>query len=90
METDNNHKPFSRRGFLGMGMMLPFLGIAKPLEAGAVSAQEQDNEFTTMLTAEGKAVKVRKSALKNSKVIEEKMSNQSLLRWLKPKGFGSK
>ena len=90
METDNKHKPLSRRGFLGAGMFLPFLCVTKPLAAKPASEQEQDNEFTTMLTAEGKAVKVRKSALKNSKVIEEKMSNQSLLKWLKPKVFGSK
>jgi hypothetical protein len=40
-----------------------------------------------MLTADGKAVKVRKNAVKNAKVIEKKMSNHSLLNWLKPKGF---
>jgi hypothetical protein len=90
METDNKNKPFSRRGFLGMGMLLPFLSVTRPLAAEPKSGQDQDSEFTTMLTAEGKAVKVRKSALKTSKVIKEKMSNQSLLKWLKPKGFGSK
>lgn len=53
----------------------------------AVEEQKQDDEFVTMLTAEGKAVKVRKDALKEAKVVENKMSNQSLLNWLKPKGL---
>lgn len=88
MEKGNKKEPISRRGFLGVGMLLPFLSVTKPLAAKPQA--DEDDEFTTMLTAEGKAVKVRKSALKNSKVIEEKISNQSLLKWLKPKGFGSK
>ena len=88
MEKDDKKKPLSRRGFLGAGALLPFLSTAKPL--GAKPKSDQDDEFITMLTAEGKAVKVRKSALKNAKIIEEKISNQSLLNWLKPKGFSSK
>jgi uncharacterized protein (DUF1501 family) len=87
MKTDNKNKPLSRRGFLGAGMLLPFLSVTKPLAAEPASEQVQDNEFITMLTAEGKTVKVRKNAVKDAKVIEKKMSNQSLLNWLKPKGF---
>jgi hypothetical protein len=85
MEKDDKKEPLSRRGFLGASALLPFLSIAKPPEAK--QRADQGDEFITMLTAEGKAVKVRKSALKNAKVIEEKISNQSLLNWLKPKGF---
>lgn len=88
MDKDNKKEPISRRGFLSLGMMMPFLSVTKPLAAKPQT--HEDDEFTTMLTPEGKAVKVKKSALKNSKVIEEKISNQSLLKWLKPKGLGSK
>ncbi len=88
MEKDDKKKPLSRRGFLRAGALLPFLSITMPLEAKQKA--DQDDEFITMLTAEGKAMKVRKSALKNAKIIEEKISNQSLLNWLKPKGFSSK
>ena len=89
MNSKNKNNPLSRRRFLGAGLTLPFLGVAVPLVAES-SEKEEDSEFVTMLTAEGKAVKVRKSELKNSKIIEKKMSNQSLLSWLKPKGVTSK
>lgn len=85
MKHENKNPAFSRRKFLGVSLALPFLPVAKPLAASP--DHPQDYEFVTMLTAEGKAVKVRKDAVKNAKVIEKKMSNQSLLSWLKPKGF---
>lgn len=90
MKPENKSNQLSRRRFVGTGLSLPFLGIATPLAAEPANKQTEDTEFIIMLTAEGKAVKVRKSELKNSKVIEKKMSNQSLLSWLKPKGFTEK
>lgn len=81
---------FSRRKFLDAGLKLPLLGVAGQLSAKPDSDNKDDTEFTTMLTAEGKAVKVRTSELKNAKVIEENLSNKSLLNWLHPKGFTSK
>jgi len=87
MEPENVNNQLSRKTFLRVSLALPFLPVTKSLAAGSVNAQKQDDEFVTMLTAEGKAVKVRKDAVKNAKVIEKKMSNQSLLSWLKPKGF---
>ncbi|MBS1554096.1 MAG: hypothetical protein JSU09_04155 [Bacteroidetes bacterium] len=79
--------PFSRRKFLGFSLALPFLPVARPLAKSNADEKNEDDEFITMLTSEGKAVKVRRDAVKNAKVIEKKMSNQSLLSWLKPKGF---
>ncbi|MBL7870522.1 MAG: hypothetical protein JNM78_02835 [Cyclobacteriaceae bacterium] len=81
------NNPFSRRKFLGFSLALPFLPVTRPLAKSPVDEQFKDDEFVTMLTPEGKAVKVRRDAVKNAKVIEKKMSNQSLLSWLKPKGF---
>lgn len=89
MEPDNTDNSLSRKKFLKVSLTLPFLPVAKSL-AGSADELKQDNEFVTMLNAEGKAVRVRKDALKKAKVIEQKMSNQSLLSWLKPKGFNSK
>jgi hypothetical protein len=85
MKHDSKNPAFSRRKFLGVSLALPFLPVTKPM--AAVDNQRQEDEFVTMLTAEGKAVKVRKEALKGAKVIKKKMSNQSLLSWLKPKGL---
>jgi len=90
MKPENKNNPLSRRKFLGASLTLPFLSVAVPLAAKSTDDKSEDLEFTTMLTAEGKAVKVRTSELKNAKVIEKKLSNQSLLSWLKPKGFTSK
>ena len=90
MEPDNKNNQLSRKKFLGISLALPFLPVAKSLAAGPSNEQKQVDEFVTMLNAEGKAVRVRKDALKAAKVIEKEMSNQSLLSWLKPKGFTSK
>ncbi|MBL7878044.1 MAG: hypothetical protein JNL53_20425 [Cyclobacteriaceae bacterium] len=87
MKSDSKNIPFSRRKFLGFSLALPFLPVVRPLAKTTEDGQSKDDEFVTMLTAEGKAVKVRRDAVKNAKVIEKKMSNQSLLSWLKPKGF---
>lgn len=80
----------SRRKFLDTSWKLPFLSAAGHLSAKADDNKEDDAEFTTMLTSEGKAVKVRTSELKDAKVISEKLSNESLLSWLKPKEFTTK
>ena len=87
MNNENKSPAVSRRKFLGVSLVLPFLPVAKPLAKTTEDDQNKDDEFVTMLTADGKAVKVRRDAVKNAKVIEKKMSNQSLLSWLKPKGF---
>ena len=84
MTIDKKNKQVSRRGFLGAGLLLPLLSSAKPLPSPK-KEESQEEEFTTMLTAQGKAVKVKKSVLKNANVIERKISNQSLLTWLKLK-----
>lgn len=87
MKSETKNIPFSRRRFLGISLALPFLPVARPLPKTTADEQSKDDEFVTMLTSEGKAVKVKRDAIKNAKVIEKKMSNQSLLSWLRPKGF---
>lgn len=83
MKHEDKDRSVSRSTFLKTGLALPFLPLAQQLAAAEQNAE--DDEFETMLTADGKAVKVRKGALKEAKVINDKMSNQSLLSWLKPK-----
>ncbi|NOS90723.1 MAG: hypothetical protein HOP30_02265 [Cyclobacteriaceae bacterium] len=86
MKSESKNIHLSRKKFLGIGLALPFLSVPGSLLAKS-EKQKEDDEYITMLTAEGKAVKVKKNALANAKVIDKKMSNQSLLSWLKPKGF---
>lgn len=87
MKSEFKNIPFTRRTFFGFSLALPFLPVARPLAKTTGDEQSKVDEFVTMLTSDGKAVKVRRDAVKNAKVIEKKMSNQSLLSWLKPKGF---
>lgn len=77
-------KWFSRRSFLGASLLLPFLSSAHT--PSVVHDKKEDDEYTTMLTAKGGVVKVRKSALKGARVVNKNMSNKSLLGWLKLKG----
>lgn len=87
MKSDSKNIQISRKKFLGISLALPFLSLPGSLAAKPGDEQKGDDEYITMLTAEGKTVKVKKKALANAKVIEKKMSNHSLLSWLKPKGF---
>lgn len=91
--SDKKYNIVSRRGFLGTGLMLPFLSVTQtPLLAGNTEkkpTQDVDNdEYTTMLTSAGGVVRVKKSALKESRIISKNLSNKSLLDWLKLKDKG--
>lgn len=87
MKSESKDSQISRKTFLGVSLALPFLSLPGSVAAKPEDEQKEDDEYITMLTAEGKAVKVKKTALTNAKVIDKKMSNQSLLSWLKSKGF---
>jgi len=93
MATDKKYSFVSRRGFLGLGLLLPYLSIArspliKETSKPTDKQDESDDQFTTMLTSDGGVVKVRKEVLKNATVVKQNMSNQSLLDWLKLKYKG--
>jgi len=84
---DSNKKTttsISRRGFLpllGSGLILPLFGFDKPAKA----ISEDNEEYQTLLKPDGTTVRVKKSVLANSKIIEKNISNKSLLGWLKNK-----
>ena len=65
---------------MGGGILLPFFGSAKTAET---LIDPDGNEYEILLTKDGKAVKVRKGAVENSKVVEKQLSNKSLFQWLK-------
>jgi hypothetical protein len=85
MKKENEKKAaLSRRKFLpflGGAILLPLIGSSKEIEAMA----EEDDTYQTLLTKDGKTVRVKSSALKDSKVIDKQISNDSLLNWLTPK-----
>jgi len=77
----------SRRGILpllGGSLLIPFLGFSNPINDEIIntSEEEKEEEYQTLLKPDGTTVKVKISAIKKSKVIQEKISNKSFLNWL--------
>ncbi|MDT8416393.1 MAG: hypothetical protein RQ864_01170 [Lutibacter sp.] len=75
----------SRRGILpllGSTLLLPFLGFGKTSIADEIIPPEENEEYQTLLKPDGTAVKVKVSTVKNSKIIQKNISNESFLSWL--------
>jgi len=75
---------FSRRvilPLLGSTLLLPILGFGKSSE-NEITIPDEDEEYQTLLKPDGTAVKVKVSAIKNSKIIQKNISNESFLNWL--------
>lgn len=66
--------------FLSAGFFLPFFGSAKAVKT---LAEADEQGYQTLLTKDGKAVRVKKTAVSNSKIVDKGLSNKSLLNWLK-------
>jgi hypothetical protein len=74
---------FTRRSMfslLGTTLLIPFLGIGSN-DSSELIASEED-EYQTLLKADGTTVKVKASALKKSKVLKKNISNKSFFNWL--------
>ena len=75
---------FSRRGILpilGGSLLLPFIGTANP-DNDPNQTDDEQTEYKTLLKPDGTAVKVKVTALKNSKVLKKNISNKSFLNWI--------
>ena len=68
--------------FLSGGLFIPFFGAAK---ATTDKAGQEDQPYQSMLTKDGRIVKVRSKAVADSRIVDKQMSNGSLLKWLKKK-----
>ena len=81
------HKPkkgkaISRRvifPLLGSSLLLPFLSYNQETTPEKIAEEE---EYKTLLKPDGTIVKVKASALKNSKVIKKNIPNSTFLQWL--------
>ncbi|MCX2720373.1 hypothetical protein [Lentiprolixibacter aurantiacus] len=82
----DNEKRISRRRIfpiLGGTLLIPLLGFGR---SGENQEKEgEDEEYQTLLKPDGTTVKVKKSALKKSKVIKKNISNSTFLNWLDKK-----
>ena len=58
---------------LGGGLLIPFLGFSN----SDTNSIPEDEEYTTLLKADGTAVKVKTSTLNKSKIIKKNISNKS-------------
>lgn len=87
-QPSEKEQKISRRGMLpllGSGLLIPFLGFGKTAEDATDSATAEDEEYKFLLKPDGTTVKVKASAIKNSKVIKKNVSNTSFLSWLNKK-----
>lgn len=76
---------FTRRKFLPFlsgSLFLPILGTAKSTPE---EVSQEDQTFQTLLTKDGRIVKVKSTTVADSKIVDKQMSNGSLLKWLKKK-----
>jgi hypothetical protein len=75
-------KGINRRTFLpilGTGLLLPLL----PARAQDLTQAKPEEEYHTLLKADGTTVRIKKSSLENSKVVKKNISNTELRNWLK-------
>jgi hypothetical protein len=82
-------RKISRRGvwpFLLGSLMIPLMAKGNPgISTEPGDSPGEDEEFETLLKSDGTVVKVRKSAVSSSKVVEKHLSNKSMLSWLRIK-----
>lgn len=75
----------SRRGILpllGSTLLLPLIGFGKTSFNDEIITPDENEEYQTLLKPDGTAVRVKVSAVKNSKIIQKNVSNESFLSWL--------
>ncbi len=83
-DSTNNENKISRRGLLpilGLALLAPFVGFGNSLKLDK-EIDNENEEYQTLLKADGTVVKVKTKTVKNSKVVKKDMSNKSLLSWL--------
>ncbi len=66
--------------FLSSLLFLPFISSAKSITEIVENA---DPSYQTMLTKDGKLVKVKSNTVNNSNIVDKQLSNKGLLKWLK-------
>lgn len=71
----------TRRKFLPLlsALFLPFAGSGKSI----TEIVEPEPEYQSMLTKDGRMVKVKVKTVSDSKIVDKQLSNKSLLTWLK-------
>ena len=75
----------SRRGILpllGSTLLLPILGFGKTSTIDEITVPDENEEYQTLLKPDGTEVRVKVSTVKNSKIIQKNISNESFLNWL--------
>ena len=78
---DKSKPGVSRRKFLPLlsTLFLPFAGSGKSI----TDIVEPEPKYQTMLTKDGRIVKVKVKTVSDSNIVDKQLSNKSLLTWLK-------
>ena len=74
---------FTRRSMfslLGTTLLIPFLGFGSNDSSQSIASEE--DEYQTLLKADGITVKIKVSTLHKSKVVKKNISNKSFFNWL--------
>lgn len=66
---------------LGSTLLFPILGFGKS-SVNEITIPDEDEEYQTLLKPDGTAVRVKVNAVKNAKIIQKNVSNESFLNWL--------
>lgn len=80
-KKDSKGRVLSRRTILpiiGGSLLMPFAGFSDT----ATEIADED-QYEILLKPDGTTVKVKKSVINTSEVVDKKISNKSLLKWLK-------
>ena len=82
---DKSKPGVTRRKFLPLlsGLFLPFAASATGSGKAITDIVEPAPEYQTMLTKDGRIVKVKVKTVSESKIVDKQLSNKSLLTWLK-------
>ena len=82
---DKSKPGVTRRKFLPLlsGLFLPFAASATGSGKAITDIVEPEPEYQTLLTKDGRIVKVKVKTVSDSKIVDKQLSNKSLLTWLK-------
>ncbi len=83
-ELNKGEKQISRRNILPLlagGLLIPLFGFGK--SKNKIEDKPSDDDYQILLRKDGSTVKVKTATIKESRMLEKKLSNNSFLGWLK-------
>ena len=82
-ELSKKKEPISRRHvipIIGSSLLIPFFGFGNSKESKTTATGTE--EYQKLLKPDGTMVKVKVSAVKQSKILKKNLSNKTFFNWL--------